>query len=223
MMLDAPDEKLAAALTDVRRAFRLLWAFQRRVLDYNKIAYERLAFTEWAPSSLLGTAARTGNASWTHLPMADMEFRAFRRHSDEEYSTGKRWEEFPRANDAVLYMRMRADTGMPLIVRNDPSPLTFEAAERCQTKLLMFIVLNRIDRDQPAPMWAASDACRAILVCQEKATEHPTITGYSIFGQDVDLAALPDEGNLVRWIDDFKRAAESALGVNFSDLPSSGW
>lgn len=221
MVTNPTHEKLAAALIDVRRAYRLLWAFQTRMLDYKRVVWERLDFVDWSPFSLLGPPGRTGNTVWAQLPMADMEFRAIRRHKDEEYAGGKNWVDFPKALDAVLYMRVRADTGMPKMARNDPSPLRFDPAEHCQTKLYLFIVLSRIDRDQPSNLWSVTEVCPEILADLGKLTEHPTVRGFSIFGQDVDFAALPDEETLDGWIDQFKDAAETALGVKFSDLPKA--
>lgn len=198
---------LFAALT---KAAREIWR------DIN--ALEERA--DWSsPVSLLGPAGQTGNTVWVQLPMADMEFRGFRRHKDEEYAAGKGWVNFPKGLDAVLYMRVRADTGMPTKARNDPNPLKFVPAELCQSKLFLFIVLNRIERGYSCHFWDASTACREIE--PGKSTEHPTVQGFSIFGQDVDLAALPDEDSLVGWIEQFREAAETALGVKFSDLPNA--
>jgi hypothetical protein len=222
-MSDTSYGELAAALTDVRRSYRLLWAFQKRIFDYNKLVHERLGFAEWgSPVTLLGPAGQTGNTSWVYLPSADMEFRAVRRHIDAAYAPGKQWVTYPRAKDSVLYIRLRADTGMSSMLRNDRSPLTFDRVESCQTKLFVYIVLNRIDRDQPAPLWTASEACRSTPVGGENAVEAQTAPGYSIFGKEVDLAALPDEFALVGWIDTFKDAAEKALDVKFSELPDTG-
>ena len=204
MMPNVPDEALATALIDVRRAYRLLWAFQKRILDYKMIIYNRLGFSEWGPVSLLGRPGSTGNAVWSQLPMADVEFRAIRRHGNTDYAPGRGWGDYPKINDSVIYIRLRADTGMPLIVRNDTSPLTFNAVENCKTKLLLFIVLNRVDRDQPSNFWAASEACRNIPTDREQATQHPTIVGFDFFGMDVNLATLPDESTVVSWVDAFK-------------------
>jgi hypothetical protein len=220
--MSTPNTELSVALADVRRGYRLLWAFQKRIFDYKKVIWERLGFTDWGGgASLLIPAGQTGNASWAQLPMADVEFRAYRHHRDSEYPVGKDWASYPKINDALLYIRVRPDTGMPLIVRNDPSPLAFASVELCQTKLQLFIVLNRLDRSQASHIWAASETCRTAPVDGEKAVDPPTIPGYSLFGEEVDLATLPDEGTLIDWIDAFKVAAEKALGVKFSNLPDA--
>jgi hypothetical protein len=121
---------------------------------------------------------------------ADVEFRAYRHHKDSEYPAGNDWASYPKINDALLYIRVRADTGMPLIVRNNPCPLAFDSVELCQTRLQLFIVLNRLDRSQASNIWAASETCRTAPVGGEKAVEPPTIPGYSLFGEEVDLATL---------------------------------
>jgi hypothetical protein len=215
MTPEATNEELSAALIDVRRAYRLLWAFQTRVSDYVKVSYEKLGFVPQWTNSLL-----TGNTAWAHLPMADMDFRAVRRHKDQEYAPGRGWADFPKAKDTLLFMRIRSDTGLPNLIRGDPNPLTFDPVELCKSKLYLFIVLNRMERDHHSNLWDVSQACRESLDLK-KAIEHPKIAGYSIFGDGVDLAALPHEESLCNWLDEFKGAAEAALSINFNDLPGS--
>jgi hypothetical protein len=153
--------------------------------------------------------------------MADMEFRSVRRHKDSDYEVGKTWAEFPKALDAILYLRLRVDTGIPEPTRNDPNPLHFASSESCLTKIYIFIILNRTDREQRSNFWEVSTACRTMLGKLPMSTEYPTIPGYSVFGEVVDLADLPNEDSLASWIDGFKGRAEGGLSVKLIDLPNA--
>ena len=78
------DPDLAAALTDVRRAYRLLWAFQKRLLGYAETINLALGFRlEWQSQNW--SEAGRGNQAWRLLPMLDYEFRGVRRQPDDKY------------------------------------------------------------------------------------------------------------------------------------------
>jgi hypothetical protein len=218
------NHELVVALTDVRRAYRLLWAFQKRVLEYVQLIHERLGFENWEARSLLPSppAQHTANlrngAIWGLLPMADMEFGASRRRQDFDYRQGQCWD-YPRRGDAVLYSRIRADTGIPEDCQNDPSPLGFNPVEGCYTKLSLFVLLNRQDRDEQMQFWRAAQQCRKMTPGQGTLYAHPNIPGIDIFGAEFDLADLPDELGLLKAVNGFKTTAGNTLRGLWHDNP----
>lgn len=218
MVIEKPSQNLAAALIDVRCAYRLLWTFQQRILSYKDIIQQALGFTEVARFSMMDATLRTSNPSWSLLPMADMDFTACRRHDIKQYPVDRPWQEYPLTSDALLYIRVRADTGIPALVRNDPNPLTFDAVEACKTILLVFILVNHGDRERRTPFWDIVRICRDTLLQGNGAVGHTLVQGYSIFGQNVDLDMLPDKQSLIEWINQFRSASETALGVDFTDF-----
>ncbi|WP_428483469.1 hypothetical protein [Rhodopila sp.] len=212
--------ELAEALADVRRAYRLLWAFQKRILDYNRIIRERLEFSHWSSDSpfKMSTWNPETRSVWGMLPMVNISFRASRRRDDTQYKNGK-WSEYPRMNDAVLCVWSRSDTGMPAFASTDPNPLTFRNVEECQTKLCLYLVLNRPNREIAVSLWGASEHCFNIVAGAGTMVSHPKIDGIDIFGMDFDLAELPDEHALLKGIEAFSTAAGNALGVPLDQLP----
>ena len=221
-MPEKPSQNPAAALTDVRSAYRLLWTFQRRIFSYKDIIEQALGFTEVARFSMMDTSVRTSNPSWSLLPMADMDFIACRRHDIKQYPVDRPWQEYPLTSDALLYIRVRADTGIPSPTRNDPNPLTFDAVEACKTILLVFVLVNHGDRERRNPFWEIVRVCRDMLLQEKSVVGHTLVQGYSIFGQDVDLDILSDEQSLIEWINQFRIASEKALGADFTDFPTNG-
>ena len=49
-----PSPEIADALTDVRRAYRLLWAYQKRMLEYAETIFHALGFRNHMAEPELG-------------------------------------------------------------------------------------------------------------------------------------------------------------------------
>ena len=104
-------ETLATALTDVRRAYRLLWAYQQRVFDIvAKVAgcFEELNFYFW--DAELGGRPCTGGThpgvrpGWSLLPVSDISILYL---SSKDPNA-------PKAGDWMLECRIRSDTGIDM-------------------------------------------------------------------------------------------------------------
>ena len=151
--------------------------------------------------------------------MLDYEFRGVRRQPDDKYQ-GRKWLEHPLVNDAMLYVRLRSDTGLPHDdVRNDPDPAKFSPADACTSELHAFVLIVRKEDELGTHMWDAGVACRGMAPDPERALPHPRYP-MDVFGRVVDLAALPDEDSVLAWTAEFRSAAERALNISFDALPT---
>lgn len=219
MIMDAENNGLPAALADVRRAYRLLWGFQKRVLCYNGVIRETLGFTHWNGTLLFDAPFWNPETRWVwdQLPMAWMHFRSYRRKDLSQYHE-KKWSQYARANDAVLYTKLLADTGFPEAARTEPNPITFPSPEECKTTLSVFILVNRIDRDGTFDWWNISGDCSKLRPGSGETLAHPKFPGVDIFGMDFDLVELPDEDAVRSSIDKFRAAFENSLHMALCQL-----
>ncbi len=126
-------QELAAALTDVRRAFRLVYAYQRRLFDLyaevDAVLLEKgLAFDQWgavfnAPPPRKGTPFFRNRWAWDMLP---------------GYAVGSFWaDEKPRKGLRRRFLlQALADTGRTFSGA-EPDPVQFEAVEESRSALRM--------------------------------------------------------------------------------------
>ncbi len=125
------DDTLSLALLDVRRAYRLIHAYQRRVCDIlaaldTTAAHNQLAFHGWYATEFDEPVRKgkrffgTGQWTWPMLPMYDVTC-SWRSDSTQR----KR----PR-----LDVRVRADNGFATS-GEEPVPADFEPAQACASIL----------------------------------------------------------------------------------------
>jgi len=206
------EPSLHHALTDVRKAYRLLWAFQKRVIAYNRIIRDRLGFEHNDAGSRF---AKPNGAdpelcyTWDFLPMVQYRFVSKRVQAEK-------WWETPKAGDAILYVRLRADTGLPMQSKNEPDALTFPSVESCRTLLQIAIILNQRDRDANIKFNDMTGQCALLDEARNEFRPGFPVDGVDVFHTHLDMTELGDEMALLGQVDDFATQAAKALGTIFA-------
>lgn len=126
------------ALCDVRKAYRLLSLYQRRVLDLcNEIvgAFETtLNFYQWTPSQYEITPRRgtqpTARWSWDFLPLYD--FCVLYLPEGENNNTHN-------PGDWMLVIHITADSGFQTDGASEPDPRDFDSPEQCESTVRLYI------------------------------------------------------------------------------------
>jgi hypothetical protein len=130
--------EIEAALLDVRKGYRLIYLFQRRVLDVcTEIigGFESdLNFYQWSPSHYEITPRRGTDPinrwAWDFLPLYD--FCTF------YLPEGVHWEEH-KPGDWMLAIRVTADSGFAIVGEAEPDPRDFDEPVRCESCLRIYV------------------------------------------------------------------------------------
>ncbi|MBP2316808.1 hypothetical protein [Azospirillum soli] len=211
------DDALAAALTDVRRAYRLLWGFHKRVLEYNRIIRTSLGFEHLGAKYRFGKPGQNPEAryAWDLCPGAQFGLASIRRSDAAE--PGRDGTSFPRAGDAVLYVRVKGDTGLADFARPgvEPDPVQFPPPEESQTLMEVYVLVNREERSVRLDWLDVVLPSVTQWPAPGQTGPHPAHKGIDIYGDVFDLARLGGEDALLLKIDAFKAAASRALGLTF--------
>ncbi len=123
-------DALSDTLVDVRKAYRLIHAYQRRVWDLLRVidlsaANAGLAFKGWKPMNVnpppkSKTKFFVGRWAWDFLPAYDL---------------GCEWEKTEKKGTRRVYVIARADTGYDARGEGEPDASTFTPAEEGATEV----------------------------------------------------------------------------------------
>lgn len=125
-------DDLAAALTDVRRAYRLVQTYQRRLWDLLRglddvLSHAGLPFVRWKPMNVWpppkpGTRFFESRWAWDFIPA---------------YKIGCEWEQIDTRKKLArrVFVIATADTGYDATSEGEPDPAWFKPAEECATML----------------------------------------------------------------------------------------
>ena len=206
---------LSAALSDVRRAYRLLWGFQKRILQYNAFIRERLGYARYTVDYQFGRLDKgiEGKWSWDLLPGALIGFEAVRLTAlVDSYPQGEWWN-YPKAGDRLLYVNVVADTAL-LEARercsHEPNPLSFAAPESTRSELQLWVLENRADRTDRTN-WQDSLVRRVATWPGHMEVVMDEATALGLYCEIFDLIKIGDEDDLAVRIDEFAAAADNAL------------
>lgn len=121
---------LDGALAEVRKAYRLVAAYQRRVLDVVDLMASSLGdlkFYQWyAELGRPGNGGTPPRGEWSMLPMADMSLLYLPQGANPNT---------PKAGDWMLECRIRSDTG---VSASTSSSLTLDSAAAARTTLNLY-------------------------------------------------------------------------------------
>lgn len=207
------DPTLRDALADVRKAYRLLWGYQRRVFDMVGLVageFEDMAFYNWRTihsdhPCRTGTDPMGGRWTWDMLPMTRVSYLFLPDGVDRNSTLPGQW---------MLEVHVNSDTGF--VDPEDgiePDPAGFERAEGCRTLLSIFAWYCRgeTDRNWYGGVWNVLDWPEA----GSGGIDHAD-PPFSIFRRDLDMADLPDKDAVRAAVASFRTDAEAALGVRLA-------
>ena len=122
--------RIATALVDVRRAYRLVQTYQRRLWDLlhgldELLSRAGLPFVRWMPMNVStppkpGTRFFVGRWAWDFIPA---------------YQIGCEWEQRGKKLTRRVFVIATADTGYDATSDDEPDPANFKPAEECATML----------------------------------------------------------------------------------------
>lgn len=214
----AAHEDLSEALTDVRRAYRLLWAFQRRMLDYNRCIRDRLGFEHYDMHYCFSRPNSYPEKKWMWdwLPGVLVGFESVRRTSDlSSYPNGD-WTNYLKAGDAALLVMVESDSEFLIASatgKGEPSPLKFSDVKTAKSRLHLRLIVNQVDRDEKLS-WHYQ-VLPAVKSWPEsgQVVDHPKVKGIVLTGEAYDLAELGDEEAVLAACDQFADNVSKKLGV----------
>ncbi|HRI68758.1 MAG TPA: hypothetical protein PK156_31230 [Polyangium sp.] len=185
-MNDKKDE-LKAALVDVRRAYRLLHAYHRRLQDllhttHDFLINEGFQFEYWSPLNV------------ARLPQSTKPF--FGSHWGWDLTPGYQvqciWRRTKDASSHRIFVHSIADTGYKTSAEGEPNPATFEAAETSRSEIR--VGLYRTGTTEPD--WGAAWNLLSVKPDRKNGDIHQVKVGRVEYAHryfDVDLVELSDE------------------------------
>ena len=219
-MTDTERTDIATALADVRRAYRLLWAYQRHILNYNQFIRERLRFEHYYTHYQMSHPSNPELTwAWDLLQFVLIGFESVRRTTDDMSYPNGEWWNYPKANDALLYVLVESDTGFRDAYNRgkaEPNPTVFPDVLTTKSRLHLYLLLNRQDRLERLNWHEIVKAVGGKWPKPALVAAHPTVVGVNIYGEIFDLAALGDEKAVFKAVDNFAELAKTHLGIDLS-------
>ena len=209
-----PDEPtLDNALTDVRKAYRLLWCYQKRVFDMVKLFVEEfddMTFYNWRTLHA-GHPCRTGTNpmgdrwTWDMLPMVRASYLFLPGGSDHNATLPGQW---------MLEVFINSDGGFSEAEDGyEPDPANFEAAEKSTSTVSLFAWYCRgeTSKNWLGGVWKTLDWPGA----DGEKVDHAD-PPFTVFRRDFDLATLPDKDAVRAAAASFQASASEALGIDLA-------
>jgi hypothetical protein len=187
MSMESSD--LARALCDVRRAYRLLQAYHRRLCDLlqttdETLARQGLTFSHWEPINVARLPKRKSpffrptTWAWDFTPI---------------YQVRCSWEKAEKGRSRCVVIEAVADTGFNAGEDGEPDPSRFNDVEKCATELWIALYTARTDK----PDWGAAWNKIEQLPDYYDGRAHTVKVGgaeHTYQYRTVNLAELVDEG-----------------------------
>jgi len=199
------EEEIAGALLDVRKAYRLLYFFQKRVLSLVDQLSQKLGrrFYYWLPSGDNGAIMAATNpfdrSDWKMLPLLDAEL-LFTPDGDSAARQKGQW---------MLDVLVRADDGCPSEEDvSEPSPADFRDAADCRSTIYLcaYIALKDMERNWYYEVYSN--------INQPREDELPEIhNDISVVGFSVDLSTLSNRESIENVSERFLGMVKAAGGL----------
>ena len=201
-------DELSKALFDVRKAYRLLYLFQRRILDLvdqlsGKLGHE---FYYWLPSgdeeAIRGGANPLERSAWKMLPLFDASFLYL--------PPGVKGDDPPQRGQWLLELLSNPDDGQPESGRGDPNPADFADPAQCRSTLYMYALI--VKEDMPGKKWWRN-VYEASEWPDEDGVAESNDAGVSVIGLSSDLASLADSSAVDSLADRFRELVKEHGGI----------
>lgn len=204
--------ELSTALCDVRKAYRLLHGYHRRVLDVASLIVSRFDKVAWlatefgcSPMTRRRNPFDQGYWMWDATPMV-LTHLLFTEHG-----SGQGWETRHRQGSYLLDVTVVADSEFQdYDYSGEPDPSGFvKSAEAAASKVILTVVTPR--GEQSGKDWLA--VWRNNDYAEHASAEDWNDGSYRAYTEVVAMDELVDSDTVVRFADRFRNAAFSALGI----------
>ncbi|NMM35994.1 MAG: hypothetical protein HHJ09_00570 [Glaciimonas sp.] len=223
-------EKTKEALSDVRKAFRLLWAYNKRVFNIVEHIRNRLGFDHYYTDNWLipnhGGADFCAGWAWDALPLSTIGWLALRPNKDSEENIAPRSGDIynnPLAGDMLLHILLISDSGFFVaktgMNKNEPNVLSFAPPDKCQSKLVLSVYVNDIDRNEGMNwLHRIFKPCLNATKWDDPNTGGLAVKGVRRYSAVLMLEDVLDEVTLNEKILWFKQEIETRLVVNLAEM-----
>jgi hypothetical protein len=212
------EEELGKALTDVRKAFRLLWVYQRRLLDIIHVITDQFDHKFYCWDAMGGrppgrmTTDPTDEWAWSMLPF----YQLCLLYLPPNVTVGQ-----IKKGEWLLEISIQSDDGYPVgEEENEPDPTLFPNAEASGS----FLYLRAWYCKQPLKLNWYSQVWRETEWPAVEFADVPKLA-VAIVEKSLSLAALGDKEAVEASIADFKGLLHKHLGLSFAKStakPSQG-
>jgi hypothetical protein len=188
--------ELKNALCEVRKAYRLIATYQRRILDITRIIQNTLGLKPYCYDhnyyNIRGRAFPTDRWSIDFLPLYNgMSILFLNEGADSNH---------PKVDDIMLDVRFENDTGFERSSTKEPRPEEFETSvEDSESKLCLYAF--GVTEDMPNTNFYN------IIWHQMEYAGNEQYEEYEKFwnlGKSYDLSILPDEDSIKEMLEDFR-------------------
>ncbi len=206
--MPTPDE-MKSALADVRRAYRLVWSYQRRVLDIVALIageFDEHEFYVWETYPRDRPAGRikdpTGKWAWDLVPLHKASFLYLPPEADRNRPISGQW---------MLEIAVETDDGFEDPETGDePDAAEFDDAASCSSTVTLYawLCIASCERNWLNGVWRHGEWPEEDGVPVEHA-----IPPVKIVGRSFDLAEVEDEAAVRRAVETFKTTLSSTLSI----------
>jgi hypothetical protein len=200
-------DEIGRALLDVRKAYRLLYLFQRRLLDLAAQVSERLGqeFWWWLPAgdqaAIQGGTNPLERSAWKMLPLFGARFLYL--------PPGVRAGDPPQGGQWLLELILGPDDGEPEAGRGDPDPADFPDPTQCHS--MIYLHARIIQADMPGKNWWSYGYEKSEWPeLDEVAKDNDA--GVRVIGLSRDLAVLMDPSAVDALADRFQELVKGQGG-----------
>lgn len=189
---------LTAALADVRRAYRLLWGYQKRVMDLNTTIRSTLGFRPYDMRYWFKPRNPPENWwGWENLPFYKLDFLSVMHQQELTLYPNQQWMNYPRIGDMLLVLHVTSDSGYPESPgRAEPDPTTFTDANESTSMIRVSVLINTTNRDQLddwAYNWRNLYNAAKLPLSTGELSPHPNVPDVQCLGGPIfDLGDLGD-------------------------------
>jgi hypothetical protein len=204
-------KEIDSALEDVRKAYRLLWLYQRRIFDICQEIGKQFKETEFYYTNFYYGGRPTRNPFkeqvWRMLPISQISFFYYKHNVNGD------WKNFPRKGDYLIDLYVISDTGLTNYSgKGEPNPTKFTPINECASQLRMYIFLNDQDRNESTDwykIWSTS-----LYPSHDTKTTHDRIEGVRLYGYIFNLNEMYDIDTITKCVNIFKKNVKKNLGVD---------
>jgi hypothetical protein len=196
------NEELAGALLDVRKAYRVLYFFQRRILSLLDQLSQRLGqrFYYWLPSgdaeAIMAASNPFDRSEWKLLPLFDASFLFLPLEADHNAQRKGAW---------LFEVLVSPDDGYPEEAAEEmnPADLTDPADSRSTIYLCAFIALKDMEKN-----WYSGIYLDTEWPAKDEVAE--TRGDVRVVSLTMDLSALPDGDSIQDLAERFRSLVRDA-------------